>query len=386
MSSQRLSDAFLAKTGDYTVTVTRPDLEMTIVVKAGSLRACRNSNEMTDDAACVEFSTYTQSHMLPSIYKVFTFNDTSDDMHLPMVQTIQTILHSGLSLADTAVKNSTAREMGQIKLGAVDTLLQYAPNDIIFIDFWYKTLCEGPLTRVGEPARTLDGLGFIPAQILTHDDSGFEGEEQLALNVDRAYQYYTQLQGFHRLPIGPAHEAAYVHRREHAVRHLRPIDGVSALMQLLCTWSKETDPAQLQMAWVRIFDLWNHVYHTGVDEALLRFKALLLDSASEQPEQVAALLQATSISQFVQNLCQSSLRNRQNIAHALTDIFQNQAIGQLMGRTASTNIEHDQIARPHTPPMHVLSEKILLVHKGQIKAPFVTETGEVHFAVVNERR
>lgn len=429
---RHVSEAFLGKGDAYSFTVQsirsdRPDIEIDITVNEDYVRACRTSDETIDDPACLEVGRGEASHMLPYTYRVLTFNVTSDMSHVPMARTVQGILQAAIP----DIWN---------RFGVIDNLIHYDGKEPLFIDFWYKTLRWGPLSNVNESAHTLDGMGFLPAHILMQDDTDLDEESQLALNVDRAHRYYTQLQEFHKLPIAPRHETMYIDRREESAHRLRTHDGVSAFMQLLCSWSKDamdavdrqikahdtkrnhetsteyhrvairarpvaidnvSQPpmyplltingddidterleARMRMGWDLVYGLWNKAHYTGVDEALVRFKHRMLEYIHTEPVATLTLLRVTSISEFIEKLSVSSLTNRQNLAHAVTDIFQNQAVSNLVGQTTCVNINDENNLWPDNPPIHTLSEKALLVHNGQIKAPFVSESGDVYFDVV----
>lgn len=307
----------------------------------------------------------TISHLLPD--KVIRFKDYSSDTNYQQL------------ISQLKTWHTTDHDWKQV--GMIDDVYITSPTRVKMVDFWYTTLSKGLLSNDFDSAISVDGLGYAPAKFVKHRE-GFDAKTQKRRNDMLILKFYSKLQMYHTLPIGPEHLKHYSDARIRA--EATPIqDCVSALMLLLCYWSNVAnvkDASDMNVAWNVVFHQWIAFYHTGVDEALVRFAAFMLTDANVDVEEARRICNHNNLPDFVNALFNSTLENRQFSIDALTDIFQNNTISYMKGYTMYTKyIDDKPPVDVYTPATNTFAEKVLLLDTdGHLQVPVVDIHGNVN--------
>ena len=277
-------------------------------------------------------------------------------------------------------------------IGVIDDVVRSSITGTRMFDFWYTTLCTGPLTLAPsatlnshdkpivnglDTPKTLDAIGCAPAMFVNYRE-GVDTHKQQTRNIRRLKKYYTHLQSYHKLDIGRAHTRKYLQQRMEA--HVTPLqDSVAVLMLLLSHWSQMTKVSDMHVAWNVAFHLWVARYDTGVDEALIRFANHMMQNAEVAFKETRLVCACDRLPAFVNALFQSTLPHRQISIDALTDVFQNNIMGYMQGETAYMEKLEDELPPIIYAPTHLLSEKVPHYVDGHMLIPTLDENNKTDF-------
>lgn len=129
------------------------------------------------------------------------------------------------------------------ELGCQDTLYHARLWDVVAGSYWYEVLTEGPLVEHGQTPRTVDGFGFIPVEVST--TGWIYGSPPSDIRIqDRTIAYYSVLQSYHQLNIGPLYEKKYFSKLIEAPSGSD--QSIALLMYWICKVATSFAPCALQ--------------------------------------------------------------------------------------------------------------------------------------------